>query len=430
MWPMAVDELVPNRDRGIVNAIVWLTALPFSVFSPVIARSLYTNTAAGWRGCYYIAMAMSVTATVLFFVFYHPPTFQQLRAAETRQVSKLQMLDIGGLILLSSGLVCFLLGISWGGNQYPWKSGQVIGCIVGGVALLAAFGLYEVFHEQPYPLIPMRLFTNLPYMGYIISAALITLNYYNISILWPMQSAVVYPTSIVGIGWLSTTTGGGALLGDLVACSLIRPLPKHRWQTVFYAVMGTIFTAGLAATDSGSRSMAVAFVILSCFAVGAIEAMAYTLAPLLCAPEDIGLALGVMLTARTFIPSISTAIYLSVLGSKLSTNIPKYVIPAATNAGLPASELPGLITGLGTGNFSGIAGITPGIISASTVAYQTAYTKTFKLIYLSTIAWGGAGIIFSLFSANMEAKLDDTVERRLHGKEITALTDKAPITSA
>lgn len=114
---MAVDELVPNRDRGIVNAIVWLTALPFSVFSPVIARSLYTNTAAGWRGCYYIAMAMSVTATVLFFVFYHPPTFQQLRAAETRQVSKLQMLDIGGLILLSSGLVCFLLGISWGGNQ-------------------------------------------------------------------------------------------------------------------------------------------------------------------------------------------------------------------------------------------------------------------------------------------------------------------------
>jgi hypothetical protein len=115
MWPMAIGELVARRDRGYVNAIVWTTALPFSVFSPVIARSLLIHTTVGWRGCYYIATAMTATAAVLFFIFYHPPTFHNLHKSE-ENLSKLQMLDIGGLTLLIGGLVVFLLGISWGGT--------------------------------------------------------------------------------------------------------------------------------------------------------------------------------------------------------------------------------------------------------------------------------------------------------------------------
>lgn len=52
------------------------------------------------------------------------------------------MLDLGGTVLFLGGLIIFLIGISWGGVKYPWKSSQVIGMIIGGAATLAAFVLY------------------------------------------------------------------------------------------------------------------------------------------------------------------------------------------------------------------------------------------------------------------------------------------------
>ena len=52
------------------------------------------------------------------------------------------MLDIGGAALFLGGLVVLLIGISWGGVIYPWKSGHVIGMIVGGFGILVVFVLY------------------------------------------------------------------------------------------------------------------------------------------------------------------------------------------------------------------------------------------------------------------------------------------------
>jgi hypothetical protein len=273
-------------------------------------------------------------------------------------------------------------------------------------------------------LIPIRLFKNVPYVALIMCGAFVTLNFYNVSILWPMQATVVYQGSLLHIGWLTCATGGGALLGDLVSGCLIKPLGYHKYQIVFYSVCGATFTAALAVSNTGNKDTAAAFVVLSGFCVGAAEALVYTLCPLTCEPEDIGLAIGVMCSVRTFIPTISTAIYLSVLGNKLATYIPRYVIPAATEAGLPASELPALLQGLATGNFAGIADITPHIIEVATSGYQEAYIQTFRLIYLSSITWGCVAIGFSLLCPNMEHMLTDFVGRRLNGKEINALTEK------
>jgi hypothetical protein len=53
--------------------------------------------------------------------------------------SILKQLDIIGIILFTGGLVCFVLGVSWGGQTYPWISGQVIGTIIGGAFILVGF---------------------------------------------------------------------------------------------------------------------------------------------------------------------------------------------------------------------------------------------------------------------------------------------------
>ena len=66
-------------------------------------------------------------------------------------------LDLRGLLLASTGLV----GIVWGlvrGNEIGWASLQIVGPIVAGLTLLAAFVAWEL--RSPAPMLPLRFFRN------------------------------------------------------------------------------------------------------------------------------------------------------------------------------------------------------------------------------------------------------------------------------
>jgi hypothetical protein len=55
----------------------------------------------------------------------------------------LKVLDLIGVILFVGGITVLLLGISWGGVTYPWKSARVIVPILIGAFTLVAFGFWE-----------------------------------------------------------------------------------------------------------------------------------------------------------------------------------------------------------------------------------------------------------------------------------------------
>jgi EmrB/QacA subfamily drug resistance transporter len=66
-------------------------------------------------------------------------------------------LDLRGLGLVSTGL----FGIVWGlvrGNQVGWGSAEIVGALIAGAVLVAAFVRFELRTEQP--MLPMRFFTN------------------------------------------------------------------------------------------------------------------------------------------------------------------------------------------------------------------------------------------------------------------------------
>ena len=99
---------------------------------------------------------------IVLFTFYHPPTFFTKHRGEG--VSKLQLLremDFVGLCLFTASCVLFLVGVNFGGRQYPWKSAQVIVSMVVGVALMILLALWEVFADLKYPLFPPRLFRHI-----------------------------------------------------------------------------------------------------------------------------------------------------------------------------------------------------------------------------------------------------------------------------
>jgi hypothetical protein len=85
-----------------------------NTLGPKIAATIQNNTSVKWRGCFYYLTAMNAVSVILWFFFYHPPTFHMLhRTKKARQL--IMEFDFIGLILFSAGMILLLMGLNWGG---------------------------------------------------------------------------------------------------------------------------------------------------------------------------------------------------------------------------------------------------------------------------------------------------------------------------
>ena len=76
-----------------------------------------------WRGLFYLSFGIECLSGVLIFIFYHPDDTNS-RSEETK-LDQLKSLDYIGAILGISGLVLFLLGVSFGGVTAPWYCAEI-----------------------------------------------------------------------------------------------------------------------------------------------------------------------------------------------------------------------------------------------------------------------------------------------------------------
>lgn len=84
----------------------------------------------GWRWIYYILLPLSVLLLPL-------PIIIQNKHNPKTSYTAAKRIDFIGFILLVASAVC-MLALQWGGSQYPWSSGTIIGLFVAaGVSLVA-----------------------------------------------------------------------------------------------------------------------------------------------------------------------------------------------------------------------------------------------------------------------------------------------------
>ncbi|KAG9080606.1 hypothetical protein FRC06_006361, partial [Ceratobasidium sp. 370] len=72
--------------------------------------------------------------------------------------------DFIGAALALLGTTTLVLGISWGGSEYPWNSGHVIGTLVMGGVSSIAFVLWQ-WKGATIPLMPLYIFQNRVVVG-------------------------------------------------------------------------------------------------------------------------------------------------------------------------------------------------------------------------------------------------------------------------
>jgi EmrB/QacA subfamily drug resistance transporter len=223
-----IGDVVPARQRGrymgYFGAVFGLT----SVIGP-LAGGFFTQHLS-WRWVFYINVPIGIVALFVIAAVLHIP--------RTRVPHRIDWL---GAALLSAGVTAIILLTTWGGTEYAWGSGLVIGLGLTGVALIVAFCLVE--RRAAEPLIPLRLFRNRTFsaasgVGFIMG--------------FSMFGAIIYLPLYLQTVHQATPTASGLELLPLVAGMLFTFIISGRLVTrtgrykIFPIVGCGILSVGLA----------------------------------------------------------------------------------------------------------------------------------------------------------------------------------------
>src|SRR6476620_5869857 len=125
-----IGNIVPPRDRGRWQGLIGAVFAASSIIGPAIGGFIVDN--ASWRWIFLVNLPVGGVALAVISL--------TMPRRAPRQEHSIDWLGAG---VLAGGTGLLLLGLVWGGKQYPWTSPQVIGALVASAVLLATFALIE-----------------------------------------------------------------------------------------------------------------------------------------------------------------------------------------------------------------------------------------------------------------------------------------------
>ena len=245
-----LGDIVAPRERGKYMSYMMVVMMLATIGGPLLGGFITENFS--WRWIFYINLPVGGAALVYIISTLHLPA---------KRVN--HRLDYLGGGLLAVAAISLVLLATWGGTEYPWGSGQIIGLAVLAVAATAAFCMVELRVAEP--ILPLHVFKNRNFSltmaltfltGLAMFGALTFLPLYQQTVqgasptlsglmLTPMMLGVTV-TSIVA-GQVTTRTGrykifpilGGAIMG--VGMYLLTGLGISTTKTtsaIYYVVLG------------------------------------------------------------------------------------------------------------------------------------------------------------------------------------------------
>ncbi|CAK7200861.1 hypothetical protein SEUCBS139899_003560 [Sporothrix eucalyptigena] len=402
-----LGELVPLGKRFLVMSTIFPWTVPLGGFAPVISTALQANTALKWRWCFWICVIANTVSTLLYFFFYHPPSFRRLETGKTK-LQALREMDWLGMFLFAAGFFIFLLGLNWGGNAYSWKSAPVLVSVIGGAAMLFAFCMWEMYSSVKIPFVPFHLFRNGRWVAMMLCLAVGSMQYYAFAIVWPKMVTGLWPEKVAEgnrLGWSLLLTGFGLQVGQ-ISGAFIANWVNQRYLLMVCTTLATALLAAAACATQYNMWIVLGVMIPGFLAIGVQEAVCGTFCTIaLRNQKEIGVGGGVATTTRSGLSVLGSVIYSAILTNRLKKTIPALVPPAAEAAGLPASSVTTLIAYLGgTGKEAAVVGLTPDILTAATTAYRDANARAYQTVMLTTIAFGGISMICAWFTPSIDVE--------------------------
>ena len=142
----AIADLFPPETRGKYQGFIGVVFGMSSVIGPTLGGFI-TDTIS-WNWVFFINVPIGVPV-LLLIAFLFPAIKPEV---ENRRH------DYAGMVTLVLAVVPILLALSWGGVQFGWASPQVIGLLIFGLVMIAAFVTIESRSDSP--IMPLEIYRN------------------------------------------------------------------------------------------------------------------------------------------------------------------------------------------------------------------------------------------------------------------------------
>src|SRR3954464_4611194 len=298
-----IADGVPPRERGRYRGLIGSVFAVASVAGPLLGG--FFVEALSWRWVFYVNLPIGVVAVliIVFRLHLHVPHHRH-------------KVDYLGAALLTAGVCSLILVTTWGGNEYAWGSGTMIGLAVAGVVLLLLF----VFQERraAEPIIPLNLFRSSVFsvassLGFVIGLAM-----FGAIIFIPLFLQLVYGVSPTSSGLRMLPMMAGLLTASILSGRAISRIGRYK----IFPVVGTaVTTLGLFLLSrlevETAPWLASVYMLVVGIGIGLVMQV-LVLAVQNCAPpKDIGVATSAATFFRSMGGSLGVALFGAIFASRL-----------------------------------------------------------------------------------------------------------------
>jgi len=192
MVNIIITDIVSLRKRAAYMAVVNSVFSLSAIIGPLVG-GLFVDTYS-WRLAFFINVPICAFAALLIALYVKIPT------PPGSFMEKFRKIDFLGTFFLVCFSICLLIGLNWGGTNYPWTHPVIIGLLSGFGVFLAIFILVECKYAKE-PIIPPNLFhrrnVNISAIGtFVVGFIFIT---FNNTIPMLYQNARSFSATIAGL---------------------------------------------------------------------------------------------------------------------------------------------------------------------------------------------------------------------------------------
>ncbi|MFD5068665.1 MDR family MFS transporter [Streptomyces sp. NPDC058369] len=378
-----IADVIPLRDRGKYQGAIGAVFGVSTVIGPLLG-GLFTDHLT-WRWAFYVNVPIAIVVVIAA-----ARTIPSVKAAGR------PVIDYLGIALVTIGASALILATSWGGNEYAWGSGVIIGLFVLGLVALALFCLVEFRAKEP--MLPMRLFGNPVFTVCSILSFIVG---------FAMLGAMIFlPTYLQYVDGDSATLSGvrtlpmvvGLLAASIFSGNVVSKTGRYR---IFPIIGSLVMAAGLfllsrMGPDSGVWLESLYMLVLG-VGIG-LSMQVLTIAVQNTVDyADLGTATSGVTFFRTLGSSFGTAVFGTIYANALGPHLRDGITEAARAGGDPA------VLAKASQSPEGLHALP----AAQSEPLAQAYADTLHTVFLWTVPVALLGFVVALFLK--QVKLRDTV---------------------